>query len=92
MHLLLFLCLWQNVDSNVIEKIEFRGLNHVSEQTVREVVHSKAGDVYDEKALHRDFKALWDTGRFDDIQVTKETGERGGVVERFIVTERKPVL
>lgn len=78
----------QATASNVIEKIEFRGLSHVPEETVRSVVKAKAGDTYNEDAVHRDFKALWDTGRFNDIQVKKETGEQGGVVLRFVVTER----
>jgi outer membrane protein assembly factor BamA len=55
--------------SNVIEGIEFRGVSRVPEETLRAVVRSKAGDVYDEAAVRRDFTALWNTGRFDDIQV-----------------------
>jgi outer membrane protein assembly factor BamA len=78
----------QNVASNVIEKIEFRGLNRVPVDSVRATIHTKAGDDYDEEALRRDFKALWDTGRFNEIQVKKEAGERGGVIVRFVVTER----
>jgi outer membrane protein assembly factor BamA len=78
----------QNIAPNVIEQIEFRGLSRVPVDTVRAIVHCKAGDVYDEKALATDFKALWDTKRFNDIQVKKETGPKGGVVVRFIVTER----
>jgi outer membrane protein assembly factor BamA len=90
-----FVCLFglmtawvQNPASNVIEKIEFRGVSHVSEDSVRAAIHTRAGDVYDEEAIHRDFKALWDTGRFNDVQVKKETSERGGIMVRFIVTER----
>ena len=89
--LAVLLCLFaqaQSIAPNVIEQIEFRGLSRVPVDTVRAIVHSKAGDVYDEKALATDFKALWDTKRFDDIQVKKETGPRGGVVVRFVVTER----
>jgi outer membrane protein insertion porin family len=48
---------------------------------------SKAGDVYDEATVRRDFTTLWNTGRFDDIQLKTETGERGGVIVRFVVTE-----
>ena len=71
-----------------IETIEFRGINRVPEDTLRATILSKAGDVYSEQAVRRDFMALWNTGRFDDIQVEKETGARGGVVVRFVVTER----
>ena len=79
----------QAVAPNIIEKIEFRGLNRVPVEAVRATVHTKAGDVYNEEALRKDFKALWDTGRFNDIQVKKETGERGGLIVRFVVTERE---
>jgi len=73
---------------NVIEGIEFRGLSRVSADTVKALVHSKAGDVYGDDALRKDFNSLWNTGRFDDIQLKTEKGERGGLVVRFIVTER----
>jgi hypothetical protein len=74
--------------SNVIEGIEFTGMRSVSQDTLRATIISKAGDVYDEDALRRDFTALWNTGRFEDVQVKTETGPRGGVMVRFIVTER----
>ena len=35
--------------------------------------------------------ALWNTNRFDDIRLESETGERGGVILRFVVVER-PVV
>jgi len=78
----------QNLPSSVIEKIEFRGLSRVPEDSLREAIHARGGDVYDEEAIHRDFESLWDTRRFADIQVKKEVGERGGVILLFIVTER----
>jgi outer membrane protein insertion porin family len=74
--------------SNVIEAVEFRGARRIPGDILRTIVRSKAGDVYDEAVVRNDFTALWNTGRFDDIQVKTETGERGGVVVRFVVTER----
>ena len=38
------------------------------------LIYSKRGDVYNEDALHRDFMALWNTGRFDDIRLETEPG------------------
>jgi outer membrane protein insertion porin family len=78
----------QSLASNVIERVEFRGLSRVPTDTVRAIVQTKSGDVYEEKAVKRDFKALWDTGRFTEVQVTKEDGPRGGIILRFVVTER----
>ena len=77
----------QNVASNVIEMVEFQGLNRVPADTVRAIVHTKVGDVYDETAVKRDFTALWETKRFSEIQVKNEKGPHGGIKLRFIVTE-----
>jgi outer membrane protein insertion porin family len=74
--------------ANVIENIEFRGLSHVPVDTVKTLVHSKAGDVYSDEALRKDFASLWNTGRFDDIRLKSEKGERGGLIVSFTVTER----
>lgn len=76
--------------SNVIEAIEFRGARRVPQDTLRAMIFSKKGDKYDEEILRRDFMALWNTGRFDDIVLEKEPG-RTGIVLRFVVTER-PVV
>jgi outer membrane protein insertion porin family len=73
---------------NVIEGIEFRGLSHIPVETVKALVRSKAGDVYSDEALRRDFNSLWNTGRFDDIRLKSEKGERGGLVVSFVLTER----
>jgi len=74
--------------ANVIERIEFAGAGQVPVDTLKALVTTKAGDVYDEDAMHRGFTALWNTGRFDDIQVKTDKGERGGVVVRFVLTDR----
>jgi outer membrane protein insertion porin family len=74
--------------ANVIEGIEFRGLSRVPVDTVKALVHSKPGDIYSDEALRKDFASLWNTGRFDDIRLKTEKGERGGLVVRFVVTER----
>jgi outer membrane protein insertion porin family len=74
--------------SNAIERIEFRGLSGVTQDAVKAAILSKVGDIYDEAALRRDATALWKTERFDDVQVKTETGPRGGIVVRFVVTER----
>jgi outer membrane protein assembly factor BamA len=78
--------------SKVIEAIEFRGLHRTPQDSVSAVVLSKAGDVYNEEALRRDFTALWKTGRFTDIQLKTEAGAHGGLIVRFEMTERQPQL
>ena len=44
------------------------------------MIFSKVGDVYNEDTLRRDFMALWNTNRFDDIKLETEKGDRGGVI------------
>ena len=75
---------------NVIDSIEFRGSRRVPQETLRALTFTKKGDKYDEDALHRDFMALWNTGRFDDIKLEKETGPAGWII-RYVVTERRVV-
>src|SRR4051794_17759724 len=79
------------VGENIIEAVEFRGQRKVPQDTLRALIYTKKGDVYDEESLHRDFIALWNTGRFDDLRIEKEKGPGGGVILRFVVTERRTV-
>jgi outer membrane protein insertion porin family len=75
---------------NVIEAIEFRGSRRVPQDTLRALILTKRGDNYDEDTLRRDFMALWNTGRFDDIRLEREAGESGWVI-RFNLVERRVV-
>jgi outer membrane protein insertion porin family len=75
---------------DIVENIDFRGSRRVPQDTLRALIYTKKGDHYDEERLRRDFIALWNTGRFDDIRLEREAGETGWIL-RFIVTER-PVV
>jgi outer membrane protein insertion porin family len=77
--------------SGVIERIEFRGARRVPADTLRALIFSKPGDPYNEETLHRDFIALWNTNRFDDIRLETEPGEHGGIIVRFVLTERSVI-
>src|ERR1051326_2305097 len=75
---------------NYIEAIEFRGSRRVPQDTMRALIYTKKGDKYDEEVLRRDFMALWNTGKFDDIRLEREPGQFGWII-RFVVVER-PVV
>lgn len=75
---------------DVIEAIEFRGSRRVPQDTLRALIISKKGDKYSQDSLNRDFMALWNTARFDDIRLEREAGRTGWVI-RFVVTERRVV-
>ncbi len=79
------------VGANIIEGVDFRGQRKVPQDTLRALIYTKKGDVYDEESIHRDFVALWNSGRFDDIRVEREPGPNGGIILRFVVTERRTV-
>src|SRR5436190_699191 len=72
---------------DVVESIEFRGARRVPQDTLRALISSKKGDIYNKDALHRDFMALWNTGRFDDVRLEAETS-KSGLIVRFVVAER----
>jgi outer membrane protein insertion porin family len=77
-------------NQNVVEAIEFRGSRRVPQETLRGLIVTHKGDVFNEDTLRRDFQALWNTGRFDDIRLETEPGATG-IIVRFVVTER-PVV
>ncbi len=79
------------IAENVIEEVQFRGQRKVPQDTLRALITTKKGDVLDQEAIHRDFIQLWNTGRFDDMRVETEKGPEGGIVLRFVVTERRTV-
>ncbi len=79
------------VAANVISAIEFRGSRRVPQDTLRAMIFSKVGDVYNPETMRRDFMQLWNTNRFDDIKLETERADDGGINVIFIVTER-PVI
>jgi outer membrane protein insertion porin family len=75
---------------DTVELVEFRGARRVPQDTLRALIFTKPGDKYDPEALNRDFMALWNTGRFDDIRLEREAGTKGWII-RFVVVERRVV-
>ena len=75
---------------DVIADIEFRGSRRVPQDTLRALIFTKRGDKYDQETLHRDFMALWNTGRFDDIRMEREASPQGWLI-RFNLTERRVI-
>src|SRR5580704_15303965 len=65
---------------NIIEAIEFRGARRVRQDTLQALIFTKKGDRFEEDSLHRDFMALWNSGRFDDIRIEREPGKEGWII------------
>jgi outer membrane protein insertion porin family len=76
--------------TDTIESINFRGARKVPQDTLRAMIFTKRGDTYDADSLHRDLITLWNSNRFDNIEVTREPGQTGWIVT-FVVAER-PVV
>jgi len=70
-----------------VEAVTFRGAKRVPQDTLKALIETKAGDLYNEDILRRDFMHLWNTGRFDDLRLEAEPGNVG-LVLTFVVTER----
>jgi outer membrane protein insertion porin family len=75
---------------DIVESVEFRGSRRVPQDTLRALIVTRAGDHYNEEILNRDFLALWNTGRFDDLRMEREAGPTGWWV-RFVISERRIV-
>ncbi len=80
----------QNLNGQVIAGVEFRGARRVPPETLKAQIITKTGDVFNEEVLRRDFMALWNTGRFDDIRLETEADPEGLLI-RFVVTERRVI-
>src|SRR5260370_11983048 len=63
---------------DVIESIEFRGARRVPQDTLRALIVTRPGDKYNQAILNRDFAALWNTGRVDDLRLEPELGRTRG--------------
>ena len=75
---------------DVVEAIEFRGSRRVPQDTLRALISTRKGDILNEEVLRRDFMALWNTGRFDDIRLEAEKGATG-IILRYVLVERRVV-
>ena len=68
----------------LISNIVVHGNRRIPADTVKARIFSKAGDVYDEAALERDFNALWNTGYFEDIRFEREQSPKGWILHIYL--------
>ena len=81
----------QPVSGEAIKEIDFRGARRIPTDTLKAMIMSKVGDIYAEEAIRRDFMLLWNSGRFEDIRVETEPDPTGGIILRFVLTERRVI-
>ncbi len=86
--LLLFFNLF--LSAAIIEKIVLEGNQKVSKDTVLFYMSARENGDYSEKVLRQDFKALWETGFFEDITINSTDGEHGKIVT--ITLKENPLI
>jgi outer membrane protein insertion porin family len=69
---------------DVIVEIQVHGNRSVPADVVRAHVFTKAGDIYDQNAIERDFNSLWNTGFFEDIRFEREATPKGWIIHIYV--------
>ncbi len=76
-----------------IERIDFFGNRRIRRDVLQARIFSHAGDPFSEAALDRDYHALWNTGYFDDVQISVESSpdNPNKKIVTFTVKERPTI-
>lgn len=77
-------------NNQTIESIDVNGNRRIPKDTILSRVYSRAGDVYDEAALQRDLRSVWNTGYFDDVRIEREQGPKGWLIHIYV--REKPTI
>jgi outer membrane protein insertion porin family len=65
---------------DLVAGIEVHGQRRIPAETIKARIFTRAGDVYDEAALDRDFNSLWNTGYFEDLRFEREQTAKGWTI------------
>ena len=79
-----------HAQQNLVEAISIHGNRRIPPDTIRAHIFTRAGDVYDQAALERDFNSLWNTGYFDDLRIEREPGKKGWILHFYV--KEKPTI
>ncbi len=74
----------------MIESIQIQGNRRIPAESIRARMFTKAGDIYDQAALERDFNSLWNTGYFDDLRIEREASAKGWIIHVYV--KEKPTI
>ncbi len=78
----------QDFTGRIIDEVRFQGLERVSEQTVRARLEVQKGQTFNQKAIARDIRRLYETGFFASIEADASL-ENNQLVVTYIVEEKK---
>ena len=68
---------WGTSSSDTIVHIAYEGLRRIDEAAVKSVLGSQVGGTLDPDVVTADLHALWDTGFFRDVSLSKEAAKDG---------------
>jgi outer membrane protein insertion porin family len=74
----------------VVVDVIIHGNRRIPADTIRARMFTRAGDVYDQQALERDFNSLWNTGYFDDLRIEREQTTKGWIIHVYV--KEKPTI
>jgi outer membrane protein insertion porin family len=89
----LFLFLLSGVamaQQELVSQVEIHQNRRIPAETIRARMTTKAGDVYDQQALERDFNSLWNTGYFEDLRFEREQSPKGWIIHVYV--KEKPTI
>lgn len=69
------------IHAEIIERIQIEGNKKVSKDTIQFYMKSKEEGPYLEDKVKDDFKALWETGFFENITIEAENGQTGKILK-----------
>lgn len=73
-----------------IENIDVIGNRRIPTETVKSRIYTRAGDVYDEAALERDLRSVWNSGYFEDVRMEREQSAKGWIIHIYV--REKPTI
>src|SRR5262249_10007992 len=74
----------------IIEDIQVTGNRRIPTETVKSRIYTRAGDVYDEAALQRDLRSVWNSGYFEDVRMEREQSAKGWIIHIYV--REKPTI
>jgi outer membrane protein insertion porin family len=74
----------------IIEDIDVIGNRRIPTETVKSRIYTRAGDVYDEAALERDLRSVWNSGYFEDVRMEREQTAKGWIIHIYV--REKPTI
>ncbi|MCU1256745.1 MAG: surface antigen [Candidatus Angelobacter sp.] len=74
----------------LVQEIDITGNRRIPTETVKSRIYTRVGDVYDEAALQRDLRSVWNSGYFEDVRMEREQSPKGWTIHIYV--REKPTI